>query len=219
VPDERAGDQEVNNARQKANDAMQGRNDAQASSSRREQAQTNKDQATTNNAQGVTNSDQDYTNSAQAQTNLDQLSTNDSIHETIRLLHRSVDALTVSMEAVSTSLEENSKIYARLTVAEDRTKDTARRATAIEVQSNARAGKFMRLWVTMLIVVLLIGGGGFVLNAYRTRQLCDQRNDQNFSNSILVQDALSRLPANSDARQAYQDFLMRSAPLDCNRLF
>jgi hypothetical protein len=213
------GDQALNDARQNANDAMQGRNDAQASSSRREQARTNADQATTNSDQGDTNTAQGLTNDAQGETNAAQAVANETIHETIRLLHRSVDALTVSMEAVSASLEENSKIYARLTVAEDRTKETARRATAIEVQSNARAGKFMRLWVTLLLVVVLVGGGGFALNAYRTRQLCEQRNDANLSNSTLIQDALSRLPAESQARASYMDFLARSVQIDCNRLF
>lgn len=203
-------EQEENNAHQGNNDARQNRNDtAQQANVNEEQVRTNQDQGDTNTAQGITNADQGITNSA--------------IRETIKLLGWSVDANTASMEAVSKALEENLKLYTkidvRLTDAENKTNETARRAAEIEAKSDKRASTYRRLWGTLAVAVLVVGVGGFGLNAYRTRQLCNQRNLANASNTLLVQEDVAMLLAKDPTNAALpglQRYLTRSVQVDCS---
>lgn len=231
-------EQKVNNAHQGDNDARQNRNDTAQAAAKKELAQTqtnleqgdtnaaqgitNADQLDTNTAQGVTNAEQGDTNSAQEVTNTEQLDVNAAIRETIKLLANSVDANTVSMEAVSGALKENLELYARidvrLTEAEHKTNKTERHAIAIEAKSDSRAGTFRRMWAMLVVMLLVIGLGGFGLNAYRTKQLCMQRNEANSSNTLLVQEDVNMLLAKDPTNPALpglQRYLTRSVQVNC----
>lgn len=215
----RAIEQDSNNAHQGSNDAQQGRNNAQQDASGKVQESTNVDQAKTNTAQAKTNTAQGETNT-EVHGKLQELkvlisSDSSGVLETIRLLAISVDANTVSMEAVAESLRENLSQYAKI---DARFEHIEHKAAEIEDSFARQANTAKKMGIISFCILLIIAVGGFGLNAYRTKELCVQRNETNALSTAMIQDDVSALllsdPGNARL-PALQKFLAATVPVDC----